>query len=78
MKHIILAAFILMPLPALAQQAQPDAKLVTYQQLLVEANGRIAELSAQAQALAEKAKQADGQAKRIADLEDQIKKLSGQ
>jgi hypothetical protein len=79
MKRILFAALFLAPTLAFAQQGQqPDAKIATYQQLLSEANGRIAELSSQAQALAEKAKQADGQAKHIADLEDQIKKLSGQ
>lgn len=85
MKRYILAALILAPLTALAQQAQPDAEVATYQQLLSEANSRIAAITKQAVISAEKAKKADEEAKQaaqdaktIADLEDQIKKLSGQ
>jgi hypothetical protein len=58
LKRILLAALFFAPIAAYAQQPQQDPSAAVYRQLLMEANDRVAAVSAQAQALAKQLEEA--------------------
>jgi septal ring factor EnvC (AmiA/AmiB activator) len=71
LKRIVILA-VLISSPALAQNAPPDPVAATYAQLLTEANGRVAALSAQVQQINQTKATLET---RIGDLEKQIEAL---
>lgn len=71
LKRIAILAVIIAS-PALAQQPAPDPVAATYAQLLTEANGRVAQLSAQIQQINQAKATLEG---RVGELEKQLDAL---